>query len=411
MTVDNIKNHYQVAIVGAGPAGAAAAIYCKKYNLEVLLIDKKNFPRDKTCGDGIPLKTFSLLEELGLDREDLIKGGYKIQQMNVYSPDNSQISYGDVDSDTGTKSGCIPRMFFDNVLFEKASSITDKVLTGYKVTGVSSAGKRRKIKLRQISGNEEIEIEADLIIAADGAKSTVANKIGMLASDNDHYFDGLRVYYEGGSFDPALHIFYDHRTLPGYIWIFPISKDRANVGIMMNKRINLQEGENIRKTFLEVLDTNPVISEILKEAKPAGKIEGAPLPLGTLPGPRIADNIIFIGDAAAFIHPITGGGIYYGILSAKYAAKYGVQAIYDGDLSAKSLKNYEKWWRKEILPGFQYAHYLKRLFNSEKFLNWYINKAVNRRSLYNLFLMVYGSPLPKYIFWNPKFWFRVLYTD
>ena len=66
MTVDNIKNHYQVVIVGAGPAGAAAAIYCKKYNLEVLLIDKKNFPRDKTCGDGIPLKTFSLLEEFNI---------------------------------------------------------------------------------------------------------------------------------------------------------------------------------------------------------------------------------------------------------------------------------------------------------------------------------------------------------
>jgi flavin-dependent dehydrogenase len=328
--------------------------------------------------------------------------------MNVYSPRNIRITYGDVNIDTGTKSGCIPRMFFDNILFEKASSIVDKVLTGYKVTEVSSAGKMRKIKLRKISADEEIEIDTDLIIAADGAKSTVANKIGMLASDIDHYFDGLRVYYDGGSFDPALHIFYDRRTLPGYIWIFPISKDRANVGIMMKKRINLKEGENIRKIFIEVLQTNPAISEILKEAKPNGKIEGAPLPLGTLPGPRIADNIIFIGGAAAFIHPITGGGIYYGILSAKYVAKYGSQAIYDGDLSTKYLQNYEKWWRKEILPGFQYAHSLKRLFGSEKFLNWYIRKASAWRSFYNLFLMVYGSPLPRHVFWNPKFWAKVV---
>jgi len=406
--MNNTNSQYQIAVVGGGPSGAVATICCKKNNLKVVLIDKAEFPRDKVCGDGIPLKTFNLLEKLGFKEADLFKDGYKISQLKVYSPEYKTIVFGNVKADTSTKSGCIPRKDFDNRLFKKAADLADKVLTGHKVIKIENIADKKKITLKQISNAEEKEIVVTAVIAADGANSVIAKMTGLLKRDEKHYFDGLRWYYAGKKFDSAVHLFYDKRTLPGYVWVFPVAEERANVGIMINKKYKESSGKTIKDIFIEVLENNPNLKEVLHGARPMDSIKGAPLPLGTLPGSRIADGIVLVGDAAAFINPVTGGGIYFGVLSAMKAVDVLKKAITHKDVTVRGINEYEEWWQNEILPGFQYSAMLKRWFDSEKFATWFLNTASWFKPFANFFIMVYGRPLPKKALWNPLFWLKVI---
>ena len=394
--------HYPVVIVGAGPAGCAAAINFKKKNIPVLLIDKADFPRDKVCVDGIPLKTFKLLEELGFNEDELFKGGFKISRMIVYSPQNHKTIYGSLKSGSAVKSGCIPRKYFDNLLFQKAASMADEVLSGNKVIKISNDKNQRRLTLRRAKDGIEFEITAGLVIAADGANSIIARQTGLLQSGEERRFDGMRVYYKGKKFDSTVHIFYDKRTLPGYFWIFPVAEDTANVGIMINKK-----SANIRKLFQEVLDTNPGVKQILNGAQPASDVRGTPLTLGKMPGSRTADGVMLIGDAAAFINPVTGGGIYYAVLSAKKAAEFGSIALAEGNVLKENLALYEKWRRREIIPGFKYSNMLKRRLSSERSAEWLLKRMSKNKLFANFFIMVYGRPLPKYTFLNPLFWVKV----
>ncbi|NOX36430.1 MAG: geranylgeranyl reductase family protein [Calditrichaeota bacterium] len=400
-------SYYPVVIVGAGPAGSAAAIYFSRKGIQPLLVDKARFPRDKICGDGIPLKTFQLLTDLGFDEQQLFANGFKIHQLRVYSPDYHVAVFGGLKPDASTKSGCIPRLIFDHALFEKAAEAACETLTQHKLESMSRQNGRWLLELRDLRTNDRVPIETDLLIGADGGKSRVARLSGLLTPTDAHRFDGLRVYYEGKRFDPAVHLFYDRKTLPGYLWIFPVSETRANVGIMMDKSCKQRYGKTIRQIFEEVLQENPRVREVLEGARPVDRIRGAPLPLGTLPGRRVADGLILIGDAAAFINPVTGGGIYYAILSAKFAAEFGVRALQKGDTSWKALLPYEEWWRRTILPGFIYSGWLKNKFKSEKFTRWFLRKVSENRIFANFFIAVYGRPLPRYTFINPLFWLKI----
>ena len=101
---NSMKSAYEAVAVGAGPAGCSAAIHLKKLGVDVLLLDKSIFPRDKICGDGIPLKCFPLLEELGIKGQVLLDQGYPIRQLNIHSPDGELVSYGDSEDDLSPKS-------------------------------------------------------------------------------------------------------------------------------------------------------------------------------------------------------------------------------------------------------------------------------------------------------------------
>ncbi len=405
--------YYPVVIIGAGPAGSAATIYFARKGIRPLLVDKARFPRDKVCGDGIPLKTFQLLADLGFHEHQLFSRGFKIHQLRVYSPDHQVAVFGTLKPDASTKSGCVPRLFFDDALFQRAKESAANTLLEYKLESFHRENGRWVLTLRHRTGRSVETVETDLLIGADGGKSRVARLSGLLTPDPAHHFDGLRIYYESRSkeFEPAVHLFYDAKTLPGYVWIFPVAPDRANVGIMMDKSCKQRYGKTIREIFEEVLQENPRIRRVLEGSRPVDRIRGAPLPLGTLPGSRIADGMMLIGDAAAFINPVTGGGIYYAILSAKYAAEFGSQAVNKGDTSKKQLMPYEDWWRRTILPGFIYSGWLKNKFKSEKFTRWFLGKVSRNRLFANFFISVYGRPLPRHALINPWFWFKIFFLQ
>ena len=400
--------HFKVAIVGAGPAGSAATLYLKKEGIDCALIDKAVFPRDKSCGDGIPLKSIKLLEELGITEKELFAGGYRIGGMSVYAPSGAVMHFGRATAGSETKSGCIPRTYFDNLLFQKAKTAAAEVYEGYKLTALLKTENGYQLKLQNTQNGSQADIETDLLIGADGAGSITARKSGLLVVKDENSFEGLRRYYSGKKFENRVQIFYDKRILPGYVWIFPVGENKANIGIMAPRRKMRKNQTGLRRVFDEILQTNKNVKEALSEAEPVSQVRGAMLPLGNAPGKRADDHLMLIGDAAAFINPLTGGGIYFALQSAKAAVRIGAQALQKGSTKKENLYEYEHWYKNTLAPGFLYADYFKKRFASERFVNSFIKSASRYKPVAAFFIMIYGRPLPKRVFWNPLFWLKIL---
>ena len=375
-----IKSTYDVVVVGAGPAGCSAAIHLHKYGIDdVLLIDKALFPRDKICGDGIPLKCNYLLEELGINANNVKERGYKIKQLNIYTPRNGIIYYGNSQDDSSKKSVCLERKEFDLLLQNQAKEFIGNIYQGTKIRTINRTGERYTLLIEENTTQSQWKVQAKLVIGADGSNSVIARQNNMISNKKSDRFIGLRGYCYNEDYEPAIHIIYDKNILPGYIWLFPVSKNKANIGMVVNFDYKLFDN-----------------------------LKGFPLNLGSAKGSRVKDGLILVGDAASFINPLTGGGIYNALLTGKIAATVAADCLHKKDLSAKALKTYDTLWKKELHSSFYYSSLIRKAFQYKTFASWYLQSCSKNRIFANIFLATYGNPLPRFGPFNPMFWLKVL---
>ncbi|MFZ0388872.1 MAG: NAD(P)/FAD-dependent oxidoreductase [Calditrichia bacterium] len=404
-----MDREYDVVIVGGGPSGSTAAYYHAQYGLKTLLIDKAYFPRDKACGDGIPNKVLRLLKEMGISGDQLGDIGYRIDRMQLYSPGGQKLSYGEIDPDSEAKSFCSPRAQFDNLLFQWVKGTAAQVEEGMALEDLSRRDNRFILKIRNRRLEKTETVETPLLIGADGANSRVRKLLNIEAVDEDYKFDGYRTYAAGKSFDPVVHIFYDERTLPGYFWIFPVAENRANIGIMVERETCQQQNTNVRDLFYSLIDKNKDIAAQLDGAKISRKdARGCPLPLGHKNIVNYADGVMLIGDAASFINPITGGGIYFGMASAKAAAEVSREAHEKKDFSSAMMKQIYYFYSNQFETGFNVANSLRKFFRSKDKVERLFTWCDRSRIISNLFISLYGRPLLKRFYINPFYWAALL---
>ena len=196
----NSKNTFDMIIVGAGPAGASAAIYARKYGLNALLLDKESFPRDKICGDAISGKSMMILRELHLIEEASQLGGALIDSVTFGSPNNVSVNISLQGAKRkGMPTGLVvPREKFDHFLIQNAKDAGTHVIENFTVNDLIQennfiTGVRGK---RHGQDNNE-EFHAPLIIGADGYNSIVSRKTGNYEHDPDHWVVALRQYWKG----------------------------------------------------------------------------------------------------------------------------------------------------------------------------------------------------------------------
>lgn len=404
-----MKLTYEAVVVGAGPAGCSVAIHLKKLGIDVLLLDKSFFPRDKICGDGIPLKCFPLLEELGVKRRVLLERGYPIRQLNIHAPTGEVISYGNPNDETSSKSVCLVRKEFDFLLLNQAKKLVRQVALGKEVIQIDKVLKNAHILLlKDRKTGNQMEISARMIIGADGAHSIVSRQKNMVRPGESDQFIGLRAYCDNDYFDQKSHIIYDRLTLPGYVWLFPVSETRANIGMVVSKDYKSRTGQSILSIFKKIVTSHSVFQRISGKDKIFYKTKGFPLNLGSDKGSRVKDGVILVGDAAAFTNPLTGGGIYNAILSGKQAATLAANCLKKKDTSKEALSTYENWWREKLGPSFYYSSLMKKFLKNEKRANWCFRKCSQNRIFANLFMSIYGRPVARFFFLNPLNWLKVM---
>ena len=406
-----MNNYYDVIIVGAGPAGATAALYAHRLGLKCILLDKSFFPRDKICGDALSGKSVRIMRELdlldGLEKLD----GATINRITFGSPNHKKFDINLEGTKNNTRIGkgfVIPREIFDNYLFEKAKIITE-TREGFTVTdliynGNKLAGVRGKI------GNKEEELRAPIIMGCDGANSIVARKLGLYEMDMKNTAVAIRCYYGGvKDLTDQIELHYVNEVLPGYFWLFPAGKGLANIGLGLSKSDAKKEKRTLRQ-ILEDVTQSEYFKDRFSDARQLEKPVGWNLPLGKIKRKNHGDGFMLLGDAAGLIDPFTGEGIGNAMVSSKYAMEVAAKAKKSGNYSESFFLEYHKLLWNEIGKELKTSGKLQDLARSSFLLNFVINRASRNEEVQNIISGMLANEIPRNKLSSPMFYFKILFS-
>lgn len=322
--LENISDElFDVLVIGGGPAGASAAYWAAAAGHSVAIIEKKVFPRDKTCGDGLTPRAVHQLEEMGLGptleqyhKYDGLRAVAHTRSMELNWPDHEKFpSYGYV----------IKRSELDKFVAEHAVSVGAHLFMGVEATAPiwDDANPHRLTGATVVAKNgTRSEVRAKYVVIAEGANSRFGRALG--AARNKKYPMGMaiRTYYESPLHaEPWIESALDLRdrngkSLPGYGWIFPVGDGTINVGAGLLSTFKDWKNINTSELMVEFAHMVPDYWEI-DPANPVQAPTGGRLPMGGSVHPKAGQNWITIGDSGGSVNPFNGEGIDYAYETAR----------------------------------------------------------------------------------------------
>jgi menaquinone-9 beta-reductase len=336
-----------VIVVGAGPSGSTAAYYLAQAGLNVLLIEKSRFPRDKVCGDGLTPRSVKSLIAMGVDVSEeagwlrnkglrVIGGGTRLE---LDWPELSNWpGYGLVR----------PRSSLDEQLARRAQAAGAKLLEGTTVTGPvlddhgrivgveTSATTEAKSKSNSHNENERpvgsaVTYRARLVVAADGNSSRLSVAMGLRKRDDRPMGVAVRTYYKSPRhkddyLESWLDLWDGDRLLPGYGWIFGMGDGTSNIGLGMLNTSDAFGKTDYRELLKRWLKSMPEEWGYVEENR-TEPVRGAALPMGFNRVPQYYKGLVLAGDAAGMVNPFNGEGIAYAMESGELLARVVAQAL------------------------------------------------------------------------------------
>ena len=325
-----------VVVVGAGPAGSATAYHLARTGLDVALLEKTSFPREKVCGDGLTPRAVRSLVSMGIDTAEeagwlhnkglrIIGGGMRLE---IPWPElASYPSYGLVR----------PRTDFDDILARQAvkagavlheeTTVTGPVLddrTGH-VTGVTTKGEAGEVTYR-----------APVVVAADGNSSRLSLAMGLHKRDDRPMGVAVRTYYTSPRHDDDwLESWLElwdrgsdgrERLLPGYGWVFGVGDGTSNVGLGILNTSTAWGQVDYKELLRRWLDQTPEEWGFREENR-TQPVRGAALPMGFNRQPHYTRGLVLVGDSGGMVNPFNGEGIAYAMESGEIAAEVIAQAL------------------------------------------------------------------------------------
>jgi geranylgeranyl reductase family protein len=347
-------NKTNVCIVGGGPAGSTTAKFLSEKGFKVVLIEKDKFPRDKPCGGGL---TSRVLEGFNYVNNPSFIESYSYDGIGYSTSIKNKVEI----HDDKPLVGMVLRKKFDFELAKLAVDQGTLLIDGKTVVDV----KILEDKVQTILDDGSV-IESDILVGADGVWSFVAKKTKLRTKPIEHGICILEEYqvdketmdkYFGKS--RTCHIHLRLQNINGYGWVFP-KKEHLNIGIgeFIFKDEKPTDKQNLLKIYKEYI-TFLKKEKIIPESITIKKCKGGVLPLIPLKK-TYSNRVILVGDAAGFISPISGEGIYYAMASGKIAANIISKALEIGDTSEQFLSKYQKIWEKE------FGNDIKSLYNLRK---------------------------------------------
>jgi geranylgeranyl reductase family protein len=327
-----------VLVVGAGPAGSACAVHLARRGLEVALIDRRRFPRDKVCGDFVGPVAMLELERLGVGGSDYERTSL-VSRAALFLDGELLISRAFPRIDGLRPCGrVIPRAQLDAWLVDTARTAGARVLEPGQVVALEPSGRG----LTAVIGpDRRRRIPARLVIGADGSNSCVARFLRGFPPPPGDRLIAMRAYFDGVSGPRRqAEIYFSGASFPGYAWVFPTGPSTANVGVGMVLDTVPPVTEHLRTILDRLAATDPAVKRRLGRARRTTKVVGWPLTTYNPWLPLAGDRTLLVGDAAGLINPINGEGIQNALLSARWAAEVVVDALDRDDSSAEVLAAY-----------------------------------------------------------------------
>lgn len=333
----------EVIVVGAGPGGASAAYWLARYGRRVLLLDRRAFPRDKSCGDGVTRSAARLLADMGvlsrLGKAQRIRGvrvfmrgkGFRdFEYPGDLSPPNCGL--------------VVPRLTLDHVICQQATAEGAELLMALVTGLVRDDG--AVVGVDAVHQGEPVRLRAPVVVVAAGAASRLPYQLMATTPSEEGRGFAIRCYVHGlTGLTDLLEIYMPltdpagRRLLPSYGWVFPTGPSSANVGVGLfgqERDVNVRE---LMGRFLRGLR--------LEDPRFAGAAQhdpwrAAPLRFDFEPERCAAPGVLLVGDAAGMVSPFTGEGISYAIESGKLAAEVIHDALRPGSDVAPDLSAYSR---------------------------------------------------------------------
>ena len=330
-----------VIVVGAGPSGSTTAYYLANAGLDVLLLEKSHFPREKVCGDGLTPRAVKALVAMGVpisaDDGWLPNKGLRVvgagMRLELPWPDlTSYPGYGLVRT----------RLDFDQRLAQRASRAGAKLIEGVNVTGPvidERTGRITGVTARPAGGKRADSSDAGaertyrgrLVIAADGNSSRLSVSMGLRKRDDRPIGVAVRAYYtsprhEDDYLESWLDLWDGDRQLPGYGWIFGMGDGTSNVGLGLLNTSAAFGNTDYHALLHRWLAGMPPEWGFTEDNR-VGPVRGAALPMAFNRTPHYTRGLVLVGDAAGMVNPFNGEGIAYAMESGELAARIITQAL------------------------------------------------------------------------------------
>ncbi|MGZ4125286.1 MAG: geranylgeranyl reductase family protein [Actinomycetota bacterium] len=313
-------------VVGAGPGGSTTAFYLARAGLDVTLVERSAFPREKVCGDGLTPRAVKALTRMGVDVE--APGFERHAGLRIYSRKVTlELPWPTLRSFPGY--GLMrTRAEFDELLArraEKAGAVLRErteavapIVEGGWVTGAT-------LRSADEPDAEPAEVRARFVIASDGASSRFAGQAGVRRDPHRPLGIAARRYYRTSrQAGPWLEVWMDlwegDAILPGYGWVFPLGDGTVNVGAgLLNTFKNFKDvsAQRLFDAFVRMLP--PTFG--IDEGSADGRVLSGPLPMGFNRTPSAVPGLLLVGDAAGLVNPFNGEGIAYAMESGELAAE------------------------------------------------------------------------------------------
>ena len=346
---------YDVAIVGAGPAGATCAWYLAKQDIGVLLLDKAQFPRDKFCGDAVIPRAQRHLERMGVLRQLIDAGECLFTTSGGFvSPAGVECLSDSGENPSGTPMS-VKRIIMDERIVRAAQSAGAELVEEFAVDKVVFDDRAKTWSVR--CGGRSFN--ARTLVLADGAHSKLARSLGIV-KDNPQAICS-RSFIDGGthSFDTDGICYMEQDLLPGYAAVFRHPNDELNYCAYIipgGKAVP----SDLKAVHHGLLEKNSILRRHLGTGYDIEPMRGAWLRLGGIPK-SYADNLLIIGDAAGHIDPLTGEGIQFAMEGAEKAAETLTQAFRVGRFDEQFLSTYQNAWHQEFGHKFPLAEKASQL--------------------------------------------------
>jgi geranylgeranyl reductase family protein len=308
-----------VLVVGAGPAGTAAAIELRRGGLDVVVVDKAVFPRDKCCGDGLTTLALRELEHLGLE-PSTVTGWHDVAAAWLRSPSGREVELPLPDD--GKFAAVAPRRELDDALVRLTRSLGVDVRDGCTFAGLSPDTEDATRETIDLSITPLGIVRASYVVAADGMWSPVRKALGVNQPGYLGEWHAFRQYV-GDVTGPAadrLYVWFEADLLPGYAWSFPLPGNRANVGFGVLRERSRRVGD-MKDLWVDLLARPHIVSALGPGFALEGRHTAWPIPARVDDVTLSHGRTLFVGDAASATDVMTGEGIGQALLTGRLAAE------------------------------------------------------------------------------------------
>jgi len=402
-----------IAIIGAGPAGAATALRLSYLNIPCVLIDKATFPRDKVCGDALSGKVPTLLNRLDPAIMDRFRKQFTpidVWGIRFYPPSKKLIE--------------LPfKVGYERVPDEAPGYVSKRI--EFDAFLIDEVKRRENIELRlnteigswvktedgyTITTKDKSESwNCRLLIDASGAHSRFSRKEAGQEVDHDHHAAAVRGYFKGVTgFHPDnfIELHFLEKYNPGYFWIFPLPDGQANVGLGMRSDIVKKKKINLREAMDDII-ASPDFRERFANAEQIDPTIGYGLPLGSKDRVLHGDNYLLTGDAGHLIDPLTGEGIGNATYSGFIAAELAEKCLAENRFDAEFLSAYDVRIARVLRTELRLSYRMQQIMQ----IGWLTNfltgiVAANPKVIEVLCRMYTDFELRKQLV-KPMFWWKL----